>query len=104
MAQKIFIYSIPRKSALGIDQWTNDTSGRSLQKTKIGSTATYLRAVYSEKVGGLKNGISYKPWLDEAGKQLEKDGNHLTLQDKLEQKWHKPKGFFHNRVRSKEEV
>lgn len=105
MGQKIFIYSVPRSTATGIDRWSNDTSGRSLKKTKVGTTATYIRAVYSDRVGGLKNGLSYKPWYDDNG-QVVKDqqGNPLTLQDKLEQKWGKPKGFFHNRIRSREQI
>lgn len=105
MGQKVFIYSIPRATATGIDKWTNDTSGRSLQKTKVGTTATSLRAVYSDRVGGLKNGLSYKPWIDDAGQTVkDENGNPLTLQDKMEKKWNKPKGFFHNRIRTSEEA
>lgn len=105
MGQKIFIYSVPRSTATGIDRWSNDTSGRSLKKTKVGTTATYVRAVYSDKVGGLKNGLSYKPWYDENGQVMkDQQGNPLTLQDKMEQKWAKPKGYFHNRIRSREQI
>lgn len=105
MGQKVFIYSIPRPTATGVDKWINETSGRSLQKTKVGTTATSLRAVYSDRVGGLKNGLSYKPWIDDAGQTVkDENGNPLTLQDKMEKKWNKPKGYFHNRVRTAEEA
>lgn len=94
---KVFIYSIPRESALGIHDWTSDTSGRKLKKTKVGKTRDAIQALYSPKYGGLANGLSYKPWMDSGKQVTDKEGNKLTLQDKLEKKWNLPKDYLHNR-------
>lgn len=55
----VFVHSIPRDTALKIDEWTNTTSGKRLQKTKIGNATDGLRALYSKSKGGLANYISY---------------------------------------------
>jgi len=103
--KKIFIYSIPRKTATGISDWTNDSSGRTLKKVKIGRCKDGIQALYSPKVGGLANHISYTPWTDENGQQKHDDkGRQLTLQDKMEQKWGKEKGFFTNSPRRSEDI
>lgn len=100
----VYIYSVERESATGIDKWINESSGKSLKKTKIGQTKTTLKALYSSKVGGLANYISYTPWIDENGKQVTDElGNPLTLQDKEEQFWNKPKGYFSNQPRTRED-
>jgi hypothetical protein len=102
--KKVYIYSVDKESATGIHKWTNESSGRSLRKTKIGGTKTTLKALYSSKVGGLANYISHTPWMDENGNQMKDgDGNLLTLQDKEEQYWNKPKGYFTNRARTRED-
>jgi hypothetical protein len=99
---KIFIHSIPRKTATGISDWTNDTSGRSLRKVKIGRCKDTYACLYSSKVGGLKNYVSYTPWLDNDGEQRkDNSGRLLTLQDKFEQEYGLPKGYLHNRPRQK---
>lgn len=40
----IFVQSIPRPSALGLNEWTSE-SGVKLKKTKVGRTADFLRAL-----------------------------------------------------------
>lgn len=94
---QIFVKSIPRESALGIHEWTG-TSGRKLEKTKIGHCDTKIMALESAKIGGLANYISYTPWINpETGLAYKEGDKELTLQDKFEQKYHLPKGFLTNR-------
>jgi len=93
----VFIYTIPRPSALGLSEWTSDTSGVKLKKTKVGKTADYIRALYSPTIGGLANHISYTPWMEAGEPQLDAAGKPQMLQTKYEEKWNLPKGFLHNR-------
>lgn len=58
---KVFIQSIPRETATKVSDWTNDTSGKKLKKTKIGRCRDTIMALYNPKYGGLANGLSYKP-------------------------------------------
>jgi len=97
-SSKIFIHSLPRKSVLGLNLWTNDTSGKRMEKTKIGNRANdKIPAFYSKKVGGLQNGLSYHYWLENGLQVVNDAGKHLTLQDKMEIKWGLPEGYLHNR-------
>lgn len=57
-----------------------------------------LMALFSPKVGGLANYISYTPWIEEGKQVLDENNQPLTLQDKLEKKWNKPKGYFTNKA------
>lgn len=100
---KVFVSSIPRPSVFGIDEWTNDSSGVKLQKTKIGNTKTSIRALYSRSKGGLANYISYTPWIEDGVQKVDERGNPLMLQHKLELKWNKEPGYFTNRALSKGE-
>jgi hypothetical protein len=59
MGHKVFIQSIPRQTATLISEW-RDPNGNSLNKTKIGNCKDKFSALYSPKVGGLLNGLSYK--------------------------------------------
>ena len=97
---KVLIQSVPNVySAYSLNRLASPDNGMSLNKTKYGRTTDRLMALYSGKVGGLKNGLSNKPWLDENGKQkVDSEGNRLTLQDREEQKWGKPKGFLTNKA------
>lgn len=97
MSNLTFIYSIPRETATKIHDFTSDSSGKKLKKVKIGGTTDRICALYSPKTGGLKNGLSYKPWLDENGVQKVENGKGLTLQDKMERKWNLEPGTLHNR-------
>lgn len=98
----VFIKTVPdRESAYNIHEWTNDSSGKKMRKTKVGNRAkTKIQAFYSGAVGGLKNGLSYKPWLDDKGVQKvePETGRKLTLQDREEEKWGLPKGFLTNKA------
>lgn len=58
---KVFIYSIERDTATKVDQFTNDSSGKRMKKTKIGRATDKIQALYSAKYGVLANGLSYKP-------------------------------------------
>lgn len=96
--KKVFIYSIPRPTASGISDWTNDATGKKLQKTKVGKCTDSIMAFYSPKIGGLANYISYTPYINpETGTPfLNDEGKPMMLQEHLEQKWGKPKGYFTN--------
>lgn len=99
MSRKVFIKSIPRESALGAHTWKSN-SGKSMEKTKLGRCNTKIMALYSDRVGGLANYISYNPWIDEKTAKIKTDssGKELTLQDKLEQKYNLPSGYLTNRA------
>jgi hypothetical protein len=92
----IFVYSIPRKTSTGLSEMTSDVSGKKLQKVKMGRCKDGIQALYSSKVGGLANYISYTPWTEDGKVKTDASGTPLTLQDKMELKWNKPKGFFTN--------
>lgn len=98
MGKKVFIQSIPRETATRIEDWINDSSGRRMKKTKIGRCRDSLTALYSAKVGGLKNGLSYKPWMEDGKVKKDDNGNPLTLQQKEEQLWNLSEGFLTNRA------
>lgn len=102
MSRLIFVKSIPRETATGIHNWTSQTSGLKLQKTKVGRAGDGIIALYSAKVGGLANYISYNYKIDPKTGQPELDeaGNKITLQAYLEKKWNKPAGFFSNQAAS----
>lgn len=96
---KIFVYTVPRETATGLSKFTNESSGKSLKKTKMGNATTTIRALYSPKIGGLANYISYTPWIGEDGlPKLSDTGKPLMLQDKMEEKWNLPKGYLTNFV------
>lgn len=101
----IFIQSrSDRPTVTGIKDWTNDSSGKRMQKTKVGRATTKIRALYSSKVGGLANYISYNPWI-ENGEQVKDEVTKelLTLQDKYERQFNLPKGYLTNRMLKKGE-
>lgn len=60
MNKKVFIQSIPRETATLISEWRDPNSGGKLHKTKIGQCRDKISALYSPRVGGLLNGLSYK--------------------------------------------
>jgi hypothetical protein len=85
---KVFIHSVPNAdSAYKVDQLRDPQTNKPLHRSKYNDDCkTVIQALYSGKVGGLKNGLSYKPWLDENGIQkVDEAGKKLTLQDKKEQ-------------------
>lgn len=99
MTKKVFIYSIETENAQGLHDWVNDTSGKKLKKTKFGRCTTSVMASYSPKRGGLANYISYTPATDPITGEPKKneDGSIRMLQDELEEKYQKPKGFLTNK-------
>lgn len=103
-SKKIFIYSVPRQTATGVSGFTNDTSGKKLNKTKIGRAKSGIQALYNPKVGGLANYISYTPWTEDGKPVKDSNGKTLTLQHRLEEKWNLPKDFLHNRPRTSDDV
>lgn len=104
MSRKIFVQSIPRESVLGISEWTSETSGVKLNKTKVGRANTRIMALHNPRVGGLANYISYTPYTDPTTGLEQKDerGNTIMLQQHLEQKWGLPKDYLHNRPHRKD--
>lgn len=100
MGKKIFITSIPRLTATGLSDFKDENSGKPLNKTKMGKCADGVRALEKPSAGGYANYISYTPWIDATTglQKTDADGRLLTLQDQLELKWNKPKGFFTNRA------
>lgn len=57
-----------------------------------------IQALYSPKYGGLANGLSYKPWIENGEPKVDPDtGKKLTLQDKMERKWNLEEGYLTNR-------
>jgi hypothetical protein len=99
----VFIKSIPRQTATGASEWSSDTSGKKLHKTKIGRAVDKIMALYSPRVGGLANYISYNYHVDPATGQpfLNEKGQPILLQEHLENKWNKPPGFFSNQAASR---
>ena len=102
MAQKlglVYVYSRPtKKTATKINDWISDVSGKRLQKTKVGSTNDKIRPLYSHKIGGLANYISYTPWKEDGKVVKDKStGLDLKLQDKFEKEFNLESGFLTNR-------
>ncbi len=97
MNKKVFIQSIPRQTATLISEWRDPNSGASLNKTKIGDCKDKISALYSPKVGGLLNGLSYKEWTEGGKPVMDKQGNPQTWQHREEQKWGLAPGYLTNR-------
>ena len=58
---KVFIHSVPRETATLVSEFRDPDSGKKLNKTKLGSCKDKIQALYSPRVAGLLNGLSYKP-------------------------------------------
>lgn len=97
MSKLVFVYTIPRPTANGMSQWVS-ASGVSLKKTKVARSKDRLSALYSTRIGGLANYISYTPWLDNGVPVKDEKGQPLMLQDQLEKKWGLSKGFLTNKA------
>jgi len=73
-------------------------TNQSLEKTKIGDSATKICALWSAKYAGLANGLSYKPWIEAGVPVVDKvTGKQLTWQDREEKRWNLPEGYLNNR-------
>lgn len=94
---KVFIMSIPRETAVGLENWTSNVSGVKLKKTKVGQTTDRISALFDRRSGGLATGLG-EPWTDDDGKQMkDENGNPLTLQQKYERQFGLAEGFLSNR-------
>jgi hypothetical protein len=103
---KVIIRSIPRQTATKVSEFTDRKTGKKLNKNKIGKCTDAYRAQYSEKTGKLLTGLTevvnnpfYKseknvPHEFEYVKTKEK----ITLQELLEIKHNKPRGFYTDRA------
>lgn len=97
MSKLVFVYTIPRPTANGMSQWVS-ASGVNLKKTKVGRSKDRLCALYSTRIGGLLNYISYTPWLENGSPVKDAQGQPLTLQDQAEKKWGLSKGYLTNKA------
>lgn len=99
MKKLVFVQSIAKPSDIGLDTITSQTSGKKLNRTKMGSrTTTKLPALYDSRLGGLANYISYTPWLEEGKPVTDERGIPLTLQDKFEREFNLPKDYLTNKI------
>lgn len=95
----IYVMSIPRETATKVSEIISQTSGKKSNKTKMGNCSDSLSALYSPKIGGLANGLSYKPWLENGVQKMDEQTNRpLTLQDQMERKWGLTPGFLTNKA------
>ena len=96
-SKKVFVFSINRPSVYGISEWKTE-SGKPLNKNKLGRSTDSISALYSPKVGGLANYISYTAYIDPETSlpATDEKGNTIFLQQYLEKKWNKPSGYFTN--------
>jgi hypothetical protein len=99
MSKLVFVYSIHlQDSATGLSNFVSP-AGVKLKKRKMGRCTDVISALYSPKVGGLGNYISYTPYVDpKTGltKINEATGDPVMIQEMLEKKWNKPAGYFAN--------
>lgn len=98
MGKKVFIMSIPRESGIKLSD-ARGVNGEKINKTKVYRAKTSIMALYSPKVGGLNNYISYTPWIDPSTNLPAKDekGKTIMLQEYLENKYGKEKGYYTNK-------
>lgn len=102
----VYVQSIPRATATKISSWANEgATNKPMNKTKIGRTTDKVRALYSGKVGGLANYVSYNPWKEDGKDVLDSvTGRPLTLQQKYEQRFNLPKDYLTNRATKRNEI
>jgi len=95
MSKLVFIYSIPRKSTLGLHDNVDPNSGRPIKKNKLGNTNLEICALLNGRTRKLNNYISTQPWIGDDGLvKRDSTGRELTLQDKLEIEWNLDKGYL----------
>lgn len=98
MSSLVFIQAVTRPTATGLSEFVDPTSNKKIGKIKMGRARDFIRALYDPRVGGLANHISYTPYTDPSTGMPKKkeDGSVMMLQEYLENKWNKPKGYFTN--------
>jgi hypothetical protein len=96
--KKVFIQTIPRETAQGMEHWVIGANGTKSQKTKIGFMVNdTFCPMYSSKIGGLATNLD-KPWIEQGVQKKDPITQEpLVMQDYYEQRFRKPKGFLHNR-------
>ena len=95
---KIFIYSIPRKTATGISEFSSEDSGMPLNKTKFGLCTDSIEPLYNVSTGRLNTGLD-APYMIEGKQALDPQTKlTMTIQDFLEKKHNKPKGYYSSAV------
>lgn len=99
---KVFIKSIPRETATKISEAKSGSTGKRLNKNKIGRCKDTLRAMYSAQTGKLLTGLTEEvlnPYYQTksalpAEFQYIKDLERCSLQEVLEIKHKVPKGTY----------
>ena len=95
MSKLVFVYSIHlQDSATGLSNFVSPSSGIKLKKRKMGRCTDVISALYSPKVGGLGNYISYTPYVDpKTGiTKIGDNGEPVMMQEMLEKKWNRSHG------------
>lgn len=99
--EQVIIKSIPRVTATKVSEFRNDSSGKKLNRTKLGRCKDKIRALYSEKTGRLLTGLSEyinNPYFGKTDLPQEfmyaKEKEQITRQEALEIKHGKPKGYY----------
>lgn len=104
---KVLIKTIPRDTASKISEFRNGVNGKKMNRTKLGRCKDTLRALSSNKLGGnLATGLDkvinnpYYKTLKDLPKEFDylKEQETATLQEVLEVKHNRPKGFYTNRA------
>lgn len=104
---KVIIKTIPRDTASKISEFRNGVNGKKMNRTKLGRCKDTIRALGSNKLGGnLLTGLDKvvnNPYY-KTQKDLPKEFDYLkeqetaTLQEILEVKHKRPKGYYTNRA------
>lgn len=102
----VTIKSFPRKSALGISEFRNGTSGKKMNRTKIGNCNDKFRAFQSAKTGKLLTGLAdyvNNPYFESKRSlphefEYVRELSEITLQELLEIKHQRPKGYYTDRA------
>ena len=103
---QVTIKSIPRETATKVSEFRDRNSGKKMNRTKIGRCKDTLRAMYSVKTGALLTGLDEmvnNPYF-KSNRDVPNDFSYvkeqekISLQELLEIKHGRPKGFYTNRA------
>ena len=103
---KVIIKTIPRETATKVSEFRNNTSGKKMNRTKLGRCKDTIRATYSSKTGALLTGLDeivnnpyYKSERDLPNEfQYLKTLERCSLQELMEVKHQRHKGYYTNRA------
>jgi hypothetical protein len=105
----VVIKTLPRKSAYNVSEFRNvtkdGTTGKSMNKTKVGNCNDKIRALYSTKTGNLLTGLDEtvaNPYFQSKKSithefEYVRNLEEITRQELLEIKHGRPKGFYTSR-------